>query len=73
MRNRLQKSDREEFIIDLSQPPGAVELQKERFGAKYKDFESFGFELDADNVLRRVEDNLGELHGGACLEWGYRF
>ena len=28
LRERLQKSDQEEFIIDLAQPPSEIELRK---------------------------------------------
>ena len=58
MRNRLQKSARCEFLIDLTQLPEEIEKQRDRFFAlQYQDAGNSGIEIGADN----------EVHGGGPM------
>ena len=55
LRNRLQHSDQEEFIIGLSQPPGEIAKQRDIFALRYQDVGASGVEIDADRGAQRIK------------------
>ena len=57
LRNRLQKSGRKEFIIDLTQHPEEIEREKERCALQYQDIGNSGMEVTDDNEMQRGELN----------------
>ena len=59
LRNRLQKSIHSEFIIDVAQPPGEVELRKNRFASQFPEIGGSGIGTNPENEATR-EDQIIE-------------
>ena len=51
LRNRLQKSGRKEFIIDLTQHPEKI-AKKDEFALQYRGVENSGIEIDGGNEVQ---------------------
>ena len=68
LRNRLQKRDREEFIIDAPQPPAEIELRRDRFAPQFQAIADPRVEIEGENERRCEENNPAEMVDGDYLE-----
>ena len=73
LRNRLQKGDQKEFIIDLTPPPGELEMRRYRFAPQFQAIWKSGIETDDGNGFRGDVHNSEGAVGRASRNGEVRF